>query len=68
MTDKDEILEQFKEWPADLVAFKWADGLSPSEQDILRVGSLCRLQLAIDVAVKQAKESNQKRPRVKGKE
>lgn len=59
-TDRDKALEQFKEWPVDLIAFKWADDLSPSEQDILRVGSLCRLQLAIDVAVKQAKESKRK--------
>jgi ribosomal protein S27AE len=44
-------------WPVDLIAFKWANTLSPSEQDALLADSVKRLQDAISAALQPKAET-----------
>jgi hypothetical protein len=43
-------------WPADLIAFKWANTLSQGEQDVLLASNLKSLQQRINAALRQREE------------
>ena len=48
----------WEDWPADLIAFKWANTLPREIQDKLLTEHLAHLQLAVNHAVKQARSNH----------